>query len=164
MPKSNHSKEQIEKLRKIFIDEFNVKLEKMVERSLELSTTYTKNAPYIYLGEATECFINGFFNASIALSRATLEQVLKHKLNINKSEIIDLTCLIKLATSQQLLSNNLKSNAIKIQKWGNIYIHDTGKKDVNYQKQKRRSKEVLLALKKTIEELYAFSRKKGKEN
>jgi len=142
------------KIKKIYTNEFNARVDKMVKRSLELPTSYTSNAPQSHLGEATECFIHGFFNASIALSRTTLEQVLKNKLNIDKSEIIDLTCLITLATAQKLLSDELKSSAIKVQKWGNAYVHDTTKKDPEYTKQKSRSKEVLLSVKKIIETLY----------
>lgn len=144
------------KIKKIFTHEFNARVNKMVRRSLELPTSYTSNAPQVYLGEATECFIHGFFNASIALSRATLEQILKYKLNIDKREIVDLSCLIKLATAQKLLSDEPKSIAIKVQKWGNAYIHDTAKKDPEYKKQKNRSKEVLLSVKKIIETLYPY--------
>ena len=60
------------KIKRIVVNEFNSRVDKMVERSLELPTTYTSNAPRLNLGEATECFIHGFFNASIALSRTTL--------------------------------------------------------------------------------------------
>lgn len=144
------------KTKKIFTDEFNAGVDKMVKRSLELPTTYTSSAPYFYLGEATECFIHAYFNASIALSRATLEQSLKHKLGINKSEIIDLTCLIKLANAQKLLDHNFRSEAIKVQKWGNTYIHDTKKKDSELKKQQNRAKEVLLSVKKIIETLYPY--------
>lgn len=142
------------KIKKIFTDEFIAEVDKMVKRSLELPTTYTSNAPFFYLGEATECFIHAYFNASIALSRATLEQSLKHKLGVNKSEIIDLTCLIKLVNAQKLLDHNLRNEAIKVQRWGNTYIHDTKKKDSELKKQKNRAKEVLLSVKKIIETLY----------
>lgn len=143
------------KIKKIFTDEFNATVDKLVKRSLELPTTYTSNAPYFYLGEATECFIHAYFNASIALSRATLEQSLKHKLGVNKSEVIDLTCLIKLASAQKLLNHNLRNEAIKVQKWGNTYIHDTKKKDSELKKQQNRAKEVLLSVKKIIGTLYS---------
>lgn len=148
------------KIKKIFTDEFNSGVDKMVKRSLELPTTYTSNAPYFYLGEATECFIHAYFNASIALSRATLEQSLKHKLGANKSEIIDLTCLIKLANVQKMLDHNLRNEAIKVQKWGNKYIHDTKKKDSELTKQQYRAKEVLLSVKKIIETLYPYESEK----
>ena len=143
-----------DKTKDIFMNAFNAKLPKRVERSLSLPATYTSNAPRINLGEATECFIHGFFNASISLSRTTLEQALKHKLNIDEKEIVSMNCLIKLATAQKLLNNNLEKEAIKIQKWGNIYIHDKKKKDIENYEQESRSKEVLLSVKKIIETLY----------
>ncbi len=143
-----------QKIKKIFVNAFNADLDNMVERSLELPTSFTSKAPHVDLGEATQCFNRGFFNASVALSRATLEQVLKNKLSINEREVVDLSCLIKLATAQKVLKNNLKSEAIKIQKWGNAYIHNTKKKDTKYTQQKNRSKEVLLSIKKIIEALY----------
>lgn len=149
-----------EKLKKIYVNEFNAELNKMAKRALELPVSYTKNAPQVYLGEATQCFIHGFFNASIALSRATLEQILRHRLGVKKDETINLTCLIKLATAQKLLNSDLRSEAKKIQKWGNVYIHDTQRKDSEYKKIKNRSKEVLLSLKKIIEKLYGKQKAK----
>lgn len=149
-------------IKKIFTDEFNAGVDKMVKRSLKLPTTYTSNVPYFYLGEATECFIHAYFNASIALSRATLEQSLKHRLGVNKSEIIDMTCLIKLADAQKLLDQNLINEAIKVQKWGNTYIHDTKKKDPELKKQQDRAREVLLSVKKIIGKLYPYESEKQK--
>ncbi len=145
-----------DKINNILINEFNAKISKMVERSLSLPITYASNAPQVNLGEATKCFIYGFFNAAISLSRTTLEQALKHKLNIDKKEIVDMSCLIKLATAQKLFDDDLKSEAIKVQKWGNVYIHDTRKKALENYKQESRSKEVLLSVKKIIETLYPY--------
>lgn len=143
-----------QKIKKIYTDEFNARVDLFVKRSLELPTSFIANAPFTNLGEATECFIHGFFNASIALSRTTLEQALKHKLSLNEAEIISLECLIKLGTSQELLTKELRSEAMKIQKWGNAYMHGTKRKDIQYKQQKDRSKEVLLSLKKIIEAFY----------
>ena len=142
------------KIKKIFTDEFNARVDKMVERSLELPTTHTFNAPHLNLSESTECLIHGYFDASIALSRTTLEQALKHKLNIQKDEIVGLGCLIKLVTAQGLLGVNLRTEAINVQKVGNSYIHDTKKKDTEHEKQKKRTKEVLLSVKRIVEKLY----------
>lgn len=143
-----------EKTRKIFADELNDKLDAMVERALELPVSYTSNAPQVYLGEATKCFIHGFFGASIALSRATLEQLLRDKLGVSEDEAVDLRCLIKIAAAKGLLDNNLEGKATSVRKWGNRYIHDTKKKDLKYTERKKRSKDVLLAVKMIIETLY----------
>jgi len=149
--------QKYEKLKKTYINEFNAQLPKMVERALEIPISYTENTPLqLCLGEATQCFICGFFDASIVLSRATLEQILKHRLGIEKSETVKLDYLIKLATVRKLLSNDLRSKAIKIQKWGNIYIHSVDKKDIRHHIKKNRAKEVLLALKEIVVVLYSM--------
>lgn len=144
----------IKKQKRHFINAFNAELPKIVERSLSLPITYTSNACPINLGEATQCYNHGYFNASISLSRTTLEQALKHKLNIDKKEFIGMNRLIELATTQKLLDDKLKGEAIKVQKWGNVYIHDLEKKDQQNYKQENRSKKVLLAVKKIIKTLY----------
>ena len=144
-----------DKIKRIFTEDFNARVDKMVERSLELTPSYTLNAPSLNLGEATECFIHGYFGASIALSRTTLEQTLKHKLNIRKDEIVSLDCLIKLVTAQCLLDINLRTKAMNVQRCGNTYIHDTKKKDTEHEKQKKRAKEVLLSVKRIVEKLYS---------
>lgn len=143
------------KIKQIFTNEFNTKVDKMVGRSCELTTTFTKNAPSMYLGEATECFIHGFFNAVIALVRATLEQILRDKLCVKPDEDHKLSDLINTAYSKKIIDTNLRSKAIKIRKWGNRYLHPSSKRDLSYSKQKRRVKEVLVALKEMVEYLYA---------
>lgn len=142
------------KIKQIFTNEFNAKVDKMVDRSRELTTTFTKNAPSMYLGEATECFIYGFFNAAIALVRATLEQILRDKLGIKPDEDRKLSDLIDMTYDKKIIDTNLRSKAIKIRKWGNRYLHPSSKRDLSHSKQKRRAKEVLVALKEIIENLY----------
>ena len=66
------------KIKKIYTNEFNARVDKMVKRSLELPTSYTSNAPQSHLGEATECFIHGFFNASIAIDLLSLSRLIKN--------------------------------------------------------------------------------------
>jgi len=143
-----------EQTEKIFRNEFNAKVAGMVKRSHSLPISYTLNAPSNLLGDATECFINGFYNASIALSRATLEQLLKHRLATPKNKVVDLDDLIIEAATKGLRDINYKSSATKIRKWGNVYIHDLQKRDLKKSEQEKRAKEVLLAVKKIIELLY----------
>lgn len=54
---------------------------KLVQRTLQLETIATQEIPLtdvtFYLQEATRCYIYGFWAASVALSRAALEQALK---------------------------------------------------------------------------------------
>lgn len=151
MPKISENPENI---RHIYFNEFNHRVDKMVKRSLSLPVSYTLNAPDCYLGEATVAYIHGLYNASIALSRATLEQLLKNKLEIPKNTYTDLDDLIIEAAAKGFLDQNYKSAATKIRKWGNIYLHDLSKKDTNKINQEKRAKEVLLAVKKIIELLY----------
>lgn len=151
MPKTSENPEDI---RNIYMNEFNHRVDKMVKRSLSLPVSYTFNAPDCSLGEATEAFIHGLYNASIALSRVTLEQLLKSKLKIPKNTYTDLDDLIIEAATKGLLDQNYKSAATKIRKWGNVYLHDLSKKDTNKTDQEKRAKEVLLAVKKIIELLY----------
>lgn len=143
-----------EDIRKIYLNEFNQRLDKMIKRSLSLPVSYTLNAPENYLGEATEAYIHGLYNSSIALSRATLEQLLKSTLKIPKSTFTDLDDLIREAATGGFLDLNYKSAATKIRKWGNVYLHDLTRKDVNKSEQEKRAKEILLSVKKIIELLY----------
>ena len=154
MTKTTLETKEYAEVKRIYVNEFNHQLGILVKRALSLPVSYTLNAPANYLGEATQAYIHGFSNASIALSRATLEQLLKHRLATPKNKVVDLDNLIIEAATKGLLDINYKSSATKIRKWGNVYIHDLQKKDPKKSEQEKRAKEVLLAVKKIIELLY----------
>jgi hypothetical protein len=77
------------KLIEYVLDEFYTrdflgKARKMVERTTKLAAMIPRKTPgvgvNIYLREATRCYIAGFWESSVALSRSTLEIALKHRL------------------------------------------------------------------------------------
>jgi hypothetical protein len=70
----------------LYTRDFLSKAKKVVERTMLLTAMTPKATPdrgvNLYLREATRCFIFGFWDSSVALSRATLELALKHGLRI----------------------------------------------------------------------------------
>jgi hypothetical protein len=82
----------IEKHRKIveyLLDEFHTReflknARKIVDRTIQLTAMIPKSTPdkgvNLYLREATRCYISGFWESSVALSRTTLEIALRRRL------------------------------------------------------------------------------------
>lgn len=77
------------KLIDYLLDEFYTldflgKVQKMVERTTKLAAMIPRRTPglgvNIYLREASRCYVAGFWESSVALSRSTLEIALRHRL------------------------------------------------------------------------------------
>jgi HEPN domain-containing protein len=64
--------------------DFLKKARKIVDRTIQLTAMIPKSTPdkgvNLYLREATRCYIGGFWESSVALSRTTLEIALRHRL------------------------------------------------------------------------------------
>jgi hypothetical protein len=85
----NSNSEKHPKLIEYLLDElytrdFLEKARKMVDSTMKLSAMITWRTPdpevNIYLREATRCYIAGFLESSVALSRSALEIALRHRL------------------------------------------------------------------------------------
>jgi hypothetical protein len=66
-----------------YVRKFLKDVPKLVQRTMQLSALGMKTVPStavsFYLREATRCFIYGFWGASVAMSRAALEQGLQNR-------------------------------------------------------------------------------------
>ncbi|HEV2399924.1 MAG TPA: hypothetical protein VGS27_23485 [Candidatus Sulfotelmatobacter sp.] len=71
-------------LDEFYTRDFLKKARKMVDRTIQLTAMIPKSTPdkgvNLYLREATRCYIGGFWDSSVALSRTTLEIALRHRL------------------------------------------------------------------------------------
>ena len=78
-----------------------------------------------YLRESTRCWLYGFHGASVALSRACLEETLRTKLPTSKATAIPATLeyLVDRAKQQALLDDCMAETAHSIRKVGNRFIH-----------------------------------------
>ena len=75
-----------------------------------------------YLRESTRCWLYGFHGASVALSRACLEETLKNQLRASGA----LDYLNKLARTRGLLDDCMFDMAEKIRVTGNKFLHERG--------------------------------------
>jgi hypothetical protein len=77
----------------LYTRDFLAKTKKVVERTMRLTAMIPKATPdhgvNLYLREATRCFIFGFWDSSVALSRATLELALKDRLKSKRLKPTD---------------------------------------------------------------------------
>lgn len=120
----------------IFAVELLAKLDPAVQRAMEMRVIFIDDEPpkkvRKYLAEATRCYIYGFYQACIALCRATIEAVLELKLrekgwNISliaedkKGEI--LSAMIYNAKDKGIIDETMSKNAHLIRKRGNYCLH-----------------------------------------
>jgi hypothetical protein len=95
----------------LYTRDFLAKAKKVVERTMLLTAMTPKATPErgvnLYLREATRCCIFGFWDSSVALSRATLELALKHRLKDKLGSLTptvdDLKLLLEAARKTHLM-------------------------------------------------------------
>jgi len=124
------------KMDEIFAVELLAKLDPLVQRTMEIRGIFADDEPpkniRKYLAEATRCYLYGFYQACIALCRATIEAVLELKLrdkgwNISmivgdkKGEI--LSAMIRVAREKGIIDENMYNYAHSIRKKGNFCLH-----------------------------------------
>jgi putative methionine-R-sulfoxide reductase with GAF domain len=112
----------------LYVRDMLTRIPKMVARTMKLSQVITREDPSgwvgIYLKEATRCYIFGFWDASVALCRAAVEQgvreVVRKKLNQSPA---NLTQTVKLADRSRLLDKSTSHLAGKVILMGNRVLH-----------------------------------------
>lgn len=106
-------------------NEFEAKLPEMLKRKEQLQILHLSQMPFkevgVFLTEATRCYIEGHFLATIVLCRALIEGALKDKLKPKRK--IDLCGLINLAETSRVLSSELAEKAHVVRDRGNVYMH-----------------------------------------
>ena len=126
-----------------------------VDRILQLSRLDTLRVPSAvtngYLMEATRTYIFGFPQASVALSRATLDQALKEALGyqLNRRRVLSKD-LIQEAYEKHILDSNMRSWSRGIARAGNDVMHE---KPTTMEK----SLEVLDKVRGVLEHIYRIS-------
>jgi hypothetical protein len=110
------------------------KVEELVKRTMRLNLLTPEVTPEkdvaLYLREATRCYIFGFCDSSVALSRACLEMALKSRLKSIFAGLLSphddqLNVLLKHARKAGLLDYDHLLKAEKVQKNGNMVLHGT---------------------------------------
>jgi hypothetical protein len=76
-----------------------------------------------YLRESTRCWLYGFHGASVALSRACLEDALKARLPAGDRATSELKTLIEAANRRQLLDDCMAEVAHTVRKAANKFLH-----------------------------------------
>jgi hypothetical protein len=76
-----------------------------------------------YLRESTRCWLYGFHGASVALSRACLEDALKARLPAGDRTTSELKTLIDVANRRQLLDDCMAEVAHTVRKAANKFLH-----------------------------------------
>jgi uncharacterized protein DUF4145 len=111
--------------------DFLKKVENIVDRTMKLSAMAPKATPdggvNLFLREASRCLIHGFWNSSVALSRAALELGLKHQLKSRLAGHIptedDLQWLLEYANQFKVIDNARFELGDKVRKTGNKVLH-----------------------------------------
>jgi hypothetical protein len=104
---------------------------KMVERTVKLSAIVTQKIPaedtIVYLREATRTYIAGYWHASVALSRAALEEALREKVRETGLgiEAYELKALINAAHRTAILDDAHLQLTREVQTVGNNVLHGT---------------------------------------
>jgi hypothetical protein len=75
---------------------------------------------FAYLRESTRCWLYGFYGASVALSRACLEDMLKERTQLDD---IGLENLIEEATQLGVLDGCMTQMAHSVRKTANKFLH-----------------------------------------
>lgn len=105
------------------------RIPKMVRRTLRLSTMPRSDRPpsketNLYLREATRSYVFGFWQASIALSRAAVEAALKEKVDRSfLSGCDNLKEIIRAAERTRVLDNAAAELAYHVSNRGNESLH-----------------------------------------
>lgn len=110
------------------------KVEGFVERTMRLNALTPEITPeknvMLYLREATRCYVFGFWDSSVALSRASLEMALRNRLESRLAGLLsrsddDLNDLLKNAKRVGLLDEDRWQKADKVRVNGNTVLHGT---------------------------------------
>jgi hypothetical protein len=126
----------------------------LVRRTLRLSALSAKDSPSkqtnLYISEASRTFIRGFFNTSVVLSRAALEQGLEERLGAQgDGEDVELARLIKDARKWNLLSATSATFAFDLKKRSNGVLHESPIRD------EEAALEVLIGVRSVLEEIFS---------
>jgi len=78
----------------------------------------------LYLREATRSYILGLWDAAVALSRAALEEALEDRIRKLLGPMSGLDELIKAADRKRLIHRDAVSAAQRLQRLGNIVLHE----------------------------------------
>jgi hypothetical protein len=111
--------------------DFLNKVESIVDRTMRLSAMAPKDTPdrgvNFFLREASRCLIHGFWNSSVALSRAALEVGLKQRLKSRMGGLLptkdDLQLLLEYAQQWRLIDNASFEMGDRVRKSGNKILH-----------------------------------------
>lgn len=102
-------------------------LDPLVERFMELRAMFIHNKPpkeaREHLIEATQCYLQGFYQASIILCRSVVEYVLDKELKKKKQHSNRLEQIINNALKERIIDSPLCGVAHSVRKSGNDAIH-----------------------------------------
>lgn len=111
------------------------KVEQFVARTMRLNVLSPAIPPEknvaLYLREATRCYVFGFWDSSVALSRASLELALKNRLESRLAGLVAskddelLRNLLDYARKASLLDFDRMEKADRIRRNGNMVLHGT---------------------------------------
>jgi uncharacterized protein DUF4145 len=115
----------------LYTRDFLAKAKNVVERTILLTAMTPKATPdravNLYLREATRCYIFGFWDSSVALSRATLELALKHRLKDKLGRLTptddDLKLLLEVARKTRLIDDAHHGMGDQVRRDGNRVLH-----------------------------------------
>jgi hypothetical protein len=115
----------------LYTRDFLSKAGNIVDRTMRISALAPKAIPdwgvELYLREASRCFIHGFWNSSVALSRAALELGLKQGLKSRLAGIIpsedDLKLLLEYAQQFRVIDDAGFEMGDQVRKTGNKVLH-----------------------------------------
>jgi hypothetical protein len=115
----------------LYTRNFLRKTENIVDRTMKLSAIAPKAIPdrgvELYLREASRCLIHGFWNSSVALSRAALELGLKHRLKGMLGGFIpsedDLKLLLEFAQQYRVIDGAEFEMGDQVRRAGNKVLH-----------------------------------------
>jgi len=108
---------------------FAIKINDMVERYKNLDLFFLKDKPRQLvlnrLEEASECYVQGYFQACAVLCRAVLETAVKEKLLTKVDKIPKKTFgpLLKISLKLKILSNDEYEKCIKVKTAGDNSVH-----------------------------------------
>lgn len=124
---------------------------KMVERTLKLSQLHPGEMPTgatnTYLLEATRCYIFGLWQATIALSRAALEEGLRERVEaVTGKSPTKLSDILKVATDWGLLRGEASKLASNVKLAGDRVLHGRPSNDKESWQTLSASRKVLLSL------------------
>jgi hypothetical protein len=114
-----------------YMRDFLKRVGSFVDRTMRLSAMAPKATPdsgvNLFLREASRCFIHGFWNSSVALSRACLELGLKQRLKSRLGGLIptedDLQLLLEYAHQWRVIDDARFEMGDQVRKTGNRVLH-----------------------------------------